>query len=121
MVAMWPPGVVRPQHPFLVVPSSQVMMMMPFCENHCELMTGPILLDSQVSPALVSWLVVLLAHVEPVLVSPCMSLQALGVIQTKAGALPPLSVDTSAIEPGYGSTPSVLRLVLLHQPVDWVE
>src|ERR1700674_3735111 len=97
------------------------MMMMPFCENHCELMTGPMLLDSQVSPALMSWLGVLLAHVEPVLVSPCMLLQLLGVIQTKAGALGPLSVDTSAVEPGYGRTPSVLRLALLHQPVDLVE
>src|ERR1700694_3965278 len=97
------------------------MMMMPFCANHGELMTGPRLLDNQVSPALVSCPVVLLAHGEPVLVSPCMSSQLLGVIQTKSGALGPLSVDTSVVEPGYGSTPSVLRLALLHQPPDWVE
>src|ERR1700674_3396006 len=118
---MWPPGAVRPQHPRLVDPSSQVMMMMPFCENHVELITGPMLLDSQVSPALVSWFLELVKHGEPVLVSLCMLSQLLGVIQTKSGALAPFSVDTSELAPGYGSTPSVLRLPGLHQPADWVE
>src|SRR5665213_1482550 len=100
--------------------SSQVMMMMPFCENHGELMTGPMLLFSQVSPAVMSWLVVLLLHGEAVLVSPCMLSQSLGVIHTKSGAFVAPRAVSSPLEPGYGSTPSVLWLALLHHPPELV-
>ena len=88
-------------------------MMMPFCANHGELMTGPMLVCSHVSPAWMSWLPELLPQGDPVLMSPCMSLQSLGEIITKAGALAPLSAVTSPPGAGYGSTPSVLRS--LHQ------
>src|SRR5450631_2140454 len=91
MVAMCPPVAAPPQH-VPDPPSSQVMMMMPFCANHGELMTGAMLLDSQLSPAKMR----LLAQPE----APCMSLQSLGVIHTKSGALAPLSAETSPDAPG---------------------
>ena len=75
-VAMCPPGELKPQQPELSLrASSQVMITMPFCWNHVEFSTGARLLFSHVSPALISWLLELLAQAET---PPCISSQSLG-------------------------------------------
>src|ERR1035441_5622917 len=89
MVGMWPPVAAPVQHPVRSFDedSSQVMITMPFCANHEDLRTGARLVASQESPAAMSWRWLSVAHVEPVLRSPCISWQSLGRRYTKSGAV----------------------------------